>query len=79
MEKDRKLTSLVLSLPYNHASSDSIWNSAKQLLPLLENFAAVRLRIWNEKSACSLNAYEAAYTYCPNKAILVTSRLNINF
>lgn len=39
----------------------------------------MRLRVRANKTVSSLSVYEAAYTYCPNSSMLVTSRHNIVF
>lgn len=39
----------------------------------------LRLRIRANLTVSSLSVYEAAYTYCPNSSMLITSRHNIFF
>ena len=79
VDKKKASTSLVVSMPYSFNSNSSIWNSFRYILHLDPEFAAIRLRIWADKSVSSLSVYEAAYTYCPNKAVIVSSRFNIRF
>ena len=79
MSKDKASTSLVVSMPYSFNSNSSVWSSFRHLIKLDPDFAAIRLRIWGDKSVSSLNVYEAAHTYCPNKAVIVSSRFNVRF
>lgn len=69
----------MIAFPYSHSAEESIWNSFQHILDKASQFASVRVRIWANKTASSLVAYESAYTYCPASAIIVASRFNIRF
>ena len=44
-----------------------------------EDFPRLRLRIRANQTVSSLAVYESAYTYCPAKALMISSRQNIRF
>ena len=67
--------SVVIGLPV----TENIWDSFKHIINNKNSFGAVRVRLWANKTAMSLLAYESAYTYCPRKSLMVTSRFNIRF
>ena len=71
--------SLVIQLPYNSQSSDSLWSSFQHILNNNNPFNNIRVRIWHKKAVSSLAVYESAYTYCPNRSVIVSSRFNIRF
>ena len=79
MKKKQTASSVVVSAPYSFQSSFSIWDSFKHIIQLDNEFGAIRLRIWGQKSVSSLAVYEAAFTYCPTKAIIASSRFNIRY
>ena len=76
--------SLVIAFPYSHQHiNESIWDSFQHILNNNnkdnEQFLNIRIRIWHNKTASSLIAYEAIHTYCPKSSIIVASRFNIRF
>lgn len=58
---------------------ESIWDSFQHIRNSSSEFTNIRVRIWANKTAPSLMAYESVHTYCPKSAVIVASRFNIRF
>lgn len=65
-------------LPYSIDASP-IWDTIEKLIMNSKSFLRVKIRIRGNKTVSSLSVYESAYTYCPNRSILISSRHNIEF
>ena len=68
-------------LPYNFGQTEEIFNVASYLAKLANQkiFRRIRLRIVANKTAPSHVVYDAVYSYCPMKSLIVSSRHNVKF
>jgi hypothetical protein len=71
----------VIYLPYNFGEAKEIFEVASYLTQLADQkiFRRVRLRIVANKTAPSHVVYDAVYSYCPMKSLVVSSRHNVKF
>lgn len=69
---------MIVFAPYSFANTESLWSIGKLMIEN-EEFPRLRLRIRANQSVSSLGVYESSYTYCPDKAIVISSRRNVKF
>lgn len=68
-------TTIIINIPH---ISPLVYKTYNLIIPYSQKYN-IRLRITTNKTTSSLSVYEAAYTYCPRHAVMVTSRHNVVF
>lgn len=81
LDEVRVNATIVVYLPYTFGSTQGISEIAFKLMGLAKSDSnlRVKIKIMADKTSPAHAVYESVYSFCPNHAMVISSRHNVRF